>query len=57
MRCGNDSSDAPANGDSIDDLLRDCPSLEPEDILACLDRAATLAEQQITPLADVPSIP
>ena len=42
-----------ANGDSMDELLRDYPSLEREDILACLDHAATLAEEQITPLADV----
>jgi uncharacterized protein (DUF433 family) len=46
-----------ANGDSIDDLLKDYPSLEREDILACLDHAAMLAEEQITPLADVVDAP
>lgn len=46
-----------ANGDSIDDLLRDYPSLQRDDILACLDYAATLAEEQITPLADVLDAP
>jgi len=29
-----------ANGDTIDDLLEEYPSLEREDILACLDYAA-----------------
>ena len=39
-----------ANGDIIEDLLKAYPSLEREDILACLDYAAALAEEQITPL-------
>jgi uncharacterized protein (DUF433 family) len=39
-----------ANGDTIDGLLEDYPSLEREDILACLDYVASLAEEQITPL-------
>jgi len=39
-----------ANGDTIEDLLKEYPSLEREDILACLDYAASLAEEQITPL-------
>ena len=42
-----------ANGDSIEDLLREYPSLTREDILACLDYAASLAEEQVTPIADV----
>jgi uncharacterized protein (DUF433 family) len=45
-----------ANGDTIEELLEEYPSLEREDILACLDYAATLAEEQVTPietLADV----
>ena len=46
-----------ANGDSIEDLLREYPSLQREDILACLDYAAALAEEQVTPLADVSSVP
>ena len=39
-----------ANGDSMDELLEDYPSLEREDILACLDYAAALAEEQVTPI-------
>jgi len=39
-----------ANGDTIDELLKEYPSLKREDILACLDYAATLAEEQVTPL-------
>jgi uncharacterized protein (DUF433 family) len=40
-----------ANGDTIEDLLSQYPSLKKEDILACLDYAASLAKEQITPLA------
>ena len=39
-----------ANGDTIDDLLSAYPSIEREDILACLEYAATLTEEQITPI-------
>lgn len=39
-----------ANGDTIEDLLQEYPSLEREDILACLKFAALLAEEQIIPL-------
>lgn len=39
-----------ANGDTIEDLLKEYPSLTREDILACLDYSASLAEEQITPL-------
>jgi len=39
-----------ANGDKTDDLLEDYPSLRMEDIYACLDYAASLAEEQITPI-------
>jgi uncharacterized protein (DUF433 family) len=39
-----------ANGDTIEDLIDDFPSLTREDILACLDYAASLAEEQVTPL-------
>jgi len=39
-----------ANGDKIEELLEDYPSLETEDIYACLDYAASLAEEQITPI-------
>lgn len=39
-----------ANGDSIEELLKNYPSLQREDILACLDYAGTLAEEEITPI-------
>ena len=39
-----------ANGDTIEDLLAEYPSLTREDILACFDYAAALAEEQVTPL-------
>lgn len=39
-----------ANGDKIEELLEDFPSLKVEDIYACLDYAASLAEEQITPI-------
>jgi uncharacterized protein (DUF433 family) len=39
-----------ANGDTIDDLLEDYPSLQRDDILACLDYAASLAEELVTPI-------
>ena len=37
-----------ANGDTVEDLLAEYPSLSREDILACLDYAADLAEEQVT---------
>ncbi|HWN94796.1 MAG TPA: DUF433 domain-containing protein [Methylomirabilota bacterium] len=42
-----------AHGDSIETLLAAYSSITREDILACLDYAASLAEEQVTPLADV----
>ncbi len=39
-----------ANGDTIEELLKGYPSLERADVLACLDYAAALAEEQIIPL-------
>ncbi|MGO4884320.1 MAG: DUF433 domain-containing protein [Bryobacteraceae bacterium] len=42
-----------ANGDTVEDLLAEYPSLTREDILACLDYAAELAEEQVTPLQAV----
>ena len=38
-----------ANGDTIEDLLAEYPSITRADVLACLDYAAELAEEQITP--------
>lgn len=40
-----------ANGDTIESLLDEYPSLTREDILACLDYAASLTEEQITPIS------
>jgi uncharacterized protein (DUF433 family) len=42
-----------ANGDTIEELLGEYPSLSREDILACLDYSASLAEEQVTPLEAV----
>jgi len=42
-----------ANGDSIEDLLQEYPSLEKEDILAALQYAADLAEEDVISLEPV----
>ncbi len=42
-----------ANGDGLDDLLRAYSSIAREDIVACLNYAASLAEEQVTPLDDL----
>ena len=39
-----------ANGDTIEELLEEYPSLKRDDILAALNYAASLAEEQITPI-------
>ena len=39
-----------AQGDTVDDLLAAYPSLTREDISACLAYAASLAEEQVTPI-------
>ncbi|MDX2153635.1 MAG: DUF433 domain-containing protein [Bryobacteraceae bacterium] len=39
-----------ANGDTPEDLLAEYPSLSREDIMACVDYAAELAEEQVTPI-------
>ena len=39
-----------ANGDTVEDLLAEYPSLIREDIMSCLDYAADLAEEQVTPI-------
>jgi uncharacterized protein (DUF433 family) len=46
-----------AHGDSIDTLLDAFGSITREDVLACLDYAASLAEEQVTPLDDVALAP
>jgi uncharacterized protein (DUF433 family) len=43
-----------AYGDTIEALLEEYPSLTRADILACLDYAASLAEEQVTPLEVLP---
>jgi uncharacterized protein (DUF433 family) len=45
-----------ANGDKIEELLEDYPSLTIEDIYACLDYAASLAEEQITPIETIENV-
>jgi uncharacterized protein (DUF433 family) len=42
-----------ANGDTPDDLLKAYPSITREDIAACLDYAASLAEERVTPIDEV----
>ncbi len=44
-----------ANGDTIEELLTEYPSIERGDILTCLDYAASLAEEQVTPIAALAS--
>ncbi len=39
-----------ANGDTIENLLKQYPSISREDIFACLDYAAALTEEQVTPI-------
>ena len=41
-----------AHGDNVDGLLRAYPTITHGDILACLDYAASLAEEQVTPLSE-----
>lgn len=44
-----------ANGDTIESLLQAYPTIKREDIFACLEYAALLAEEQISPIAEVMS--
>jgi uncharacterized protein (DUF433 family) len=44
-----------ANGDTVEVLLAEYPSLDRADIMACLDYAAELAEEQVTPIPAVGS--
>jgi len=39
-----------ANGDTVEELLAEYPFLSREDIMACLNYAAELAEEQVTPI-------
>ncbi len=45
-----------ANGDRIEELIEDYPSLERDDIFACLNYAASLTEEQITPIEMVKEV-
>jgi uncharacterized protein (DUF433 family) len=38
-----------ANGDTIEELLEEYPSITRDDILACIEYAAELTEEQIVP--------
>ena len=38
-----------ANGDTIDELLEEYPSIKREDILACIEYAAELTEENVIP--------
>lgn len=42
-----------ANGDTVEDQPAEYPSLDRADIMACLDYAAELAEEQVTPIPAV----
>jgi uncharacterized protein (DUF433 family) len=42
-----------ANGDVIDDLLHSYPTIEREDILSCLEYAAYLTQEQVTPIENI----
>lgn len=39
-----------ASGDKSEEILEDYPSLTVEDVQACLEYAASLAEEQLTPI-------
>ena len=39
-----------ASGDKQEEILEDYPSLTAEDVQACLEYAASLAEEQLTPI-------
>lgn len=41
-----------ANGDTIEELLEEFPSIAREDIFACLEYAAALAEEEVTPVEE-----
>lgn len=42
-----------ANGDTLEGLLTAYPHIQRADINACLEYAATLAEEQVTPIEKV----
>ncbi|HEY0431427.1 MAG TPA: DUF433 domain-containing protein [Pyrinomonadaceae bacterium] len=44
-----------ANGDTFESLLKAYPSITTEDIRACLEYAAFLTEEQLSPIQEVSS--
>ncbi len=42
-----------ASGDTIDELIEEYPSIKRDDILACLDYAGALAEDQLSPVETI----
>lgn len=38
-----------ANGDTIEELLKEYPSIKREDILACIEYAASVTEEHVIP--------
>jgi uncharacterized protein (DUF433 family) len=44
-------------GDTIESLLSAFPSIDRADVLACLDYAAVLAEEQVTPIEELTGSP
>ncbi|MCK4764373.1 MAG: DUF433 domain-containing protein [Candidatus Aminicenantes bacterium] len=42
-----------ANGDSIDDLLHSYPTIKRRDVLSCLEYAAYLTKEEITPIESI----
>ena len=42
-----------AHGDGIEVLLKAFPHITREDVLACLDYAASLAEEELTPIDEL----
>ena len=45
-----------ANGDTFESLLKAYPTISQGDLEACLEYAASLAEEQVTPLEEMTSI-
>jgi len=42
-----------ANGDTVDTLLQAYPTIQRADILACLEYAGALAEEQVMPIEEM----
>jgi len=42
-----------ASGDTVDSLLQAYPTIQRADILACLEYAGALAEEQVMPIEEV----